>query len=99
MSSHGVLSCLSAQPGTLQAPSATAAVPPPSFPLYAPAGEYSNFWSDPEQFKGIVIFSAVLASFFSLGNIGAALLLPWLYNKPIELCFQALVLGYPCAGQ
>jgi hypothetical protein len=33
----------------------------------------------------------VLASFFSLGNIGAAIVLPLLYNKPIELCFQAIV--------
>lgn len=68
----------------------------PSPPWRRTAGEYSNFWSDPDQFKGIVVFSAVLAAFFSLGNLGAAILLPWLYNKPIDLCFQAIVLGYPC---
>lgn len=39
-------------------------------------GTFSNFFSDPAQLKGVVLFCGVLASFFSLGNIGAALLLP-----------------------
>lgn len=60
------------------------------------AGQYSNIWSDGAQWRGILIFSSFLAAFFSLGNIGAALLLPWLYSKPIQLCVQAIVLGFPC---
>jgi hypothetical protein len=97
-------------------------------------GTYSNFFSDPSQLRGVVIFCAVLASFFSLGNVGAAIVLPilcvtlraagaacwrargcWLvalprrrlltaawgvrsrYNRPIQLCFEAIVFGYPCA--
>jgi hypothetical protein len=39
-------------------------------------GTYSTFFSDPSQLRGVVIFCAVLASFFSLGNIGAAIVLP-----------------------
>ena len=38
-------------------------------------GTYSNFFTDPDQLKGVVIFCAFLASFLSLGNIGAAILL------------------------
>ena len=48
-------------------------------------GTYSNFFSDPAQLKGVVLFCGVLASFFSLGNIGAALLLPVLC-VPCLLC-------------
>jgi len=59
-------------------------------------GTYSTFWTDPAQLKGVAIFCAVLASFFSLGNLGAAIVLPLLYNKPIELCAPAILLGYPC---
>ena len=60
------------------------------------AGTYSTFWTDPEQLKGVVVFCSVLAAFFSLGNVGAAIVLPLLYNKPIELCAPAILLGYPC---
>jgi hypothetical protein len=41
-------------------------------------GTYSNFWTDPSQLRGVVIFCAVLAGFFSLGNVGAAIVLPLL---------------------
>ena len=60
------------------------------------SGTYSTFWTDPEQLKGVVVFCSVLAAFFSLGNVGAAIVLPLLYNKPIELCAPAILLGYPC---
>jgi hypothetical protein len=59
-------------------------------------GTYSNFFTDPSQIRGVIIFCGVLASFFSLGNIGAALLLPVLYDKPIQWCVEAIVFGYPC---
>ncbi len=41
-------------------------------------GTYSNFFSDPSQIRGVAIFCVVLASFFSLGNVGAAIVLPLL---------------------
>ena len=62
-------------------------------------GTYSNFFSDPEQIKGVLIFCAFLLSFFSLGNIGAALLLPQLYGTGETLgdfCLQSLIFGYYC---
>ena len=31
-------------------------------------GTYSNFFTDPDQIKGVVIFCAFLASFLSLGR-------------------------------
>lgn len=62
-------------------------------------GTYSNFFSDPDQLKGVVIFCAFLASFFSLGNVGAALILPILYgvDAPLsDFCLQSLLFGYYC---
>ena len=59
-------------------------------------GTYSNFFTDPDQLKGVVIFCAFLASFASLGNIGAAILLPILYGQPIESCIQGILFGYYC---
>ena len=61
-------------------------------------GTYSNFFTDPEQIKGVVIFCAFLASFLSLGNIGAAIILPILYDKPVpEYCLQSILFGYYCS--
>jgi hypothetical protein len=62
-------------------------------------GTYSNFFTDPDQLKGVVIFCAFLASFLSLGNIGAAILLPILYDQPISTCIQGILFGYYCPGQ
>ena len=62
-------------------------------------GTYSNFFTDPAQIKGVVIFCAFLASFFSLGNIGAAVILPILYGVDSNLsdfCLQSLIFGYYC---
>ena len=59
-------------------------------------GTYSNFFTDPDQIKGVIIFCAFLASFASLGNIGAAILLPILYGQPIESCIQGILFGYYC---
>jgi hypothetical protein len=62
-------------------------------------GTYSNFFSDPEQLKGVVIFCAFLLSFFSLGNVGAAIILPLLYGTDDTLsdfCIQSLLFGYYC---
>ena len=59
-------------------------------------GTYSNFFTDPDQLKGVVIFCAFLASFLSLGNIGAAVLLPILYDQPISTCIQGILFGYYC---
>ena len=59
-------------------------------------GTYSNFFTDPDQMKGVIIFCAFLASFASLGNIGAAILLPILYGQPIESCIQGILFGYYC---
>ena len=116
-------------------------------------GTYSNFFTDPDQLKGVVIFCAFLASFLSLGkastpshrilshrmridhkyevssskklkyssmiknkklmqcrwaaeggarltlspgNIGAAILLPILYDQPISTCIQGILFGYYC---
>jgi hypothetical protein len=53
-------------------------------------GTYSNFFSDPSQLRGVVIFCAVLASFFSLGNVGAAIVLP-------ILCVRGSARGACCA--
>ena len=41
-------------------------------------GTYSNFWSSPEQFKGIVVFCVVLGTFFIGGQVLSGLLLPFL---------------------
>ena len=60
---------------------------------------YSTFWSDPKQLQGVAIFCAFLLSFFSLGNIGAALILPILYGTDQGLgdfCIQSLLFGYYC---
>ena len=46
--------------------------------------------------KGVFIFCGVLASFLSLGNIGAAILLPILYDRPMASCIQGIVFGYYC---
>ena len=62
-------------------------------------GTYSNFFTDPDQLKGVVRFCAFLASFLSLGNIGAAILLPILYDQPISTCIQGILFGYYCPGQ
>lgn len=62
-------------------------------------GTYSTFWTDPEQLKGVAIFCVFLLSFFSLGNIGAALILPILYGTDQNLgdfCLQSLLFGYYC---
>ena len=62
-------------------------------------GTYSNFFTDPAQIKGVVIFCAFLASFISLGNIGAAVILPRLYGVDSNLsdfCLQSLLFGYYC---
>ena len=62
-------------------------------------GTYSNFFTDPAQIKGGVVFCAFLLSFFSLGNIGAAILLPILYGTDDTLgdfCIQSLIFGYYC---
>ena len=59
-------------------------------------GTYSNFFTDPDQIKGVIIFCAFLASFLSLGNIGAAILLPILYDQPIQTCIQGILFGYYC---
>ena len=62
-------------------------------------GTYSNFFTDPAQIKGVVIFCAFLLSFFSLGNIGAAVLLPILYGTDdtlADFCIQSLLFGYYC---
>ena len=59
-------------------------------------GTYSNFFTDPDQIKGVIIFCAFLASFASLGNIGAAILLPMLYGQPIQSCIQGILFGYYC---
>ena len=58
----------------------------------------SNFWEDASQFKAIVVFSAVLLAFFSLGNIGGALILNGVYGAdPAQtLCWQAVLAGLPC---
>ena len=59
-------------------------------------GTYSTFFTDPDQIKGVIIFCAFLASFASLGNVGAAILLPILYGQPIESCIQGILFGYYC---
>ncbi|CAL50556.1 unnamed product [Ostreococcus tauri] len=62
-------------------------------------GTYSTFWSDPKQLQGVAIFCAFLLSFFSLGNVGAALILPILYGTDQGLgdfCIQSLLFGYYC---
>ena len=59
-------------------------------------GTYSNFFTDPDQIKCVVIFSAFLAAFGSLGNIGASILLPILYGQPIQTCVQGILFGYYC---
>ena len=59
-------------------------------------GTYSNFFTDPDQIKGVIIFCAFLASFLSLGNVGAAILLPILYDQPIQTCIQGILFGYYC---
>ena len=59
-------------------------------------GTYSNFFTDPDQIKGVVIFSAFLAAFGSLGNIGASILLPILYGQPIQTCVQGILFGCCC---
>jgi hypothetical protein len=59
-------------------------------------GTYSNFFTDPDQIKGVIIFCAFLASFLSLGNIGAAILLPILYDQPMQTCIQGILFGYYC---
>jgi len=64
-------------------------------------GTYSNFFTDPAQIKGVVVFCAFLLSFFSLGNIGAAILLPILYGTDDTLgdfCIQSLIFGYLKGG-
>ena len=58
-------------------------------------GTYSNFFTDPDQIKGVIIFCAFLASFASLGNI-VARLLPILCGQPIESCIQGILFGYYC---
>ena len=60
--------------------------------------EGSDFFKDPEQLKAVVIFCAFLASFLSLGNIGAAFLLPIIYGKPLQSCIGGIVFGLPCPG-
>jgi hypothetical protein len=47
-------------------------------------GTYSNFWTDPSQLRGVVIFCTVLAGFFSLGNVGAAIVLPLLCARALQ---------------
>ncbi|KAK3280191.1 hypothetical protein CYMTET_11961 [Cymbomonas tetramitiformis] len=44
-------------------------------------GEYSNFWSDPEQIRGVLVFCTVLGGFFSVGLISSGLLLPSLFGN------------------
>ena len=60
--------------------------------------EGSDFFKDPEQIKAVGIFCAFLASFLSLGNIGAAFLLPIIYGKPLQSCIGGIVFGLPCPG-
>ena len=60
--------------------------------------EGSDFFKDPEQIKAMGIFCAFLASFLSLGNIGAAFLLPIIYGKPLQSCIGGIVFGLPCPG-
>lgn len=60
--------------------------------------EGSDFFKDPEQLKAVAIFCAFLASFLSLGNIGAAFLLPIIYGKPLQSCIGGIVFGLPCPG-
>ena len=60
--------------------------------------EGSDFFKDPEQIKAVAIFCAFLASFLSLGNIGAAFLLPIIYGKPLQSCIGGIVFGLPCPG-
>ncbi len=60
--------------------------------------EGSDFFKDPEQLKAVVIFCAFLASFFSLGNIGAAFILPVIYGKPAQSCIVGILFGLPCPG-
>ena len=58
---------------------------------------WSSFPPPSLQIKGIVVFCAFLGAFFSLGNLGAAFLLPALYGgQNVNLCWQAIVLAYPC---
>ena len=59
-------------------------------------GTYSNFFTDPDQIKGVSIFCAFLATVLSLGNVGAAILLPILYDQPIQTCIQGILFGYYC---
>ena len=59
-------------------------------------GTYSDIWTDPRQWAGIVGFSAFLLCFFSLGNVLTALVLPVLFGKPGTYCWQAIVLGLDC---
>ena len=63
-------------------------------------GTYSNFFSDGgEQIRAVMIFCAFLLSFFSLGNIGAAIILPIVYGTGESLgdfCIQSLLFGYYC---
>ena len=60
--------------------------------------EGSDFFRDPAQLKAVAIFCAFLASFLSLGNIGAALILPILYGKPLQTCLAGIVFGLYCPG-
>ena len=43
-------------------------------------GTYSNFFTDPAQMKGVVVFCGVLIAFFGGGQVLSGLLLPYLFG-------------------
>ena len=59
-------------------------------------GTYSNFFTDPDQIKGVIIFCAFLASFASLGNIGRRSRCPSSAGSPSRRCIQGILFGYYC---
>ena len=64
---------------------------------YVEESGLSNIWSDGgAQWRGIAIFTVFLSAFLSLGNVGAAIVLPIIYHRPIQLCAQAIVFGADC---
>jgi len=44
----------------------------------------------------VIIFSVFLGAFFSFANLLTAILLPVYFGAPINICWQEVVLGYPC---
>lgn len=43
-------------------------------------GTYSNFFTDPAQIKGVIVFCGVLIAFFGGGQVLSGLLLPYLFG-------------------